>query len=151
MKAVQAVAAIEAFKGVVVLVASSTLVTLLPHDLHALALELLQHMHLNPAAAYPRIFVRAMDDLQNTRLLTLALGAGAYVVLRFVEAYGLFMQRSWAEWLSALSGGVYVPFEVAACVRAPTALHFGLLAANVAVVAVVVQALRKRRRATAGP
>lgn len=130
-----------------VLLAASAALSLAHGDLHALVLSLVEHTHLNPAARYPQIFLAAANDLGNMHLTSLAVGAGGYALLRFIEAFGLLRERAWAEALAAVSGGIYVPFEVVESWRAPTPLHLGLLVANGAVVAVMVQALRRRRAA----
>ena len=78
-------------------------------------------------------------------LLLLAAGAAAYAGVRFVEAYGLFLEKSWAELLAALSGAVYVPFELLGLVREPSWHGAALLALNLAIVAIMVRAMRKRR------
>lgn len=109
-KAIRVIAAIEAFKGLVVLAAASGLLALLHHDLHRLAGALIAHAHLNPASQYPKIFLDAAAGVTDLRLWQAAAGATAYAVLRLVEAYGLFKQRAWAEVLAATSGAVYVPF-----------------------------------------
>ena len=64
-----------------------------------------------------------------------------------VEGYGLYKQRAWAEILAALSGAVYVPFELMELARRPSVLATFLLALNLAVVAVMVLALKARRSA----
>lgn len=145
-KAIRVIAAIEAFKGLVVLAAASGLLALLHHDLHRLAGALIAHAHLNPASQYPKIFLEAAAGVTDLRLWQLAAGATAYAVLRLVEAYGLFKQRAWAEVLAATSGAVYVPFELMELVSRPSLLAALLLALNLAVVAVMVRALRSRRR-----
>lgn len=144
-RAVKAVAAFEAFKGLVVLVAGTALLSLVHQDLHALAVSLVEHMHLNPAAKYPQIFLLAADDLHNSRLVALALGAAGYSVLRFIEAFGLFRERAWAEVFAAGSGAIYVPFELLAFLKQPTLLHAALLAINAAVVGIMVYSLVQRR------
>lgn len=147
-RAVRVVACFETFKGALVLVAATGLLSLLHRDLHALALKLVEHAHLDPASKYPEIFVNAASNLQDSRLVALALGAAAYSVFRFVEAYGLFRGRAWAEVLAAGSGAIYLPVEAAALVRHPTLLHILLIVANIIVVLIMVAAfLRRRRRA----
>ncbi len=143
--AIRAIAVFEAAKGAAVLLAATGVLALIHQDLGAMAASLVQHTHLNPASKYPRIFLDAVANLQHTRLLWLALGAAAYSTVRFVEAYGLYRQRPWAEWLATLSGGIYIPFEVAGVIHERTVLSAVLLAANVAVVAVMVRALIARR------
>lgn len=144
--ALRAVALIEAFKGAVVLLAASGLLALVHRDLNDLAARLVAHAHLNPAAHYPHIFLDAVSQLQQPRLLWLAAGAALYGAVRLAEAYGLWTDRAWAEWLAALSGGLYVPIEVAELLHRPTVLGAAVLAVNAAVVAVMVRALLQRRR-----
>ncbi|MCB1956006.1 MAG: DUF2127 domain-containing protein [Rhodocyclaceae bacterium] len=149
-RTVRTIALVEAAKGLVVVLAASGLLSLVHADLHALAARLVAHTHLNPASRYPRIFLDAASQLQNSNLMLLALGAAAYAALRFIEAYGLYRERAWAELLAAVSGAIYVPFEVLRLMREPDALGVALLAINLAVVAVMVHALRQRRRTARG-
>lgn len=145
--AVRAAAAFEAIKGAVVLLAGTGLLALLHKDVHAVAAVLIEHAHLNPASHYPRIFLDAAERVSDSRLLLLAAGAAGYSAVRLVEAYGLFKERAWAEVLAALSGSIYVPFEVFELVRKPTWHGTALLVLNLLVVGVMVQALRNRRAA----
>lgn len=150
-RVLRAVALVEAGKGLVVLLAGTGLLALVHRDLHALAAALVAHAHLNPAAKYPHIFLDAVARVQDLRLWWLALGALAYAALRLLEAWGLYRQRAWAEWLAALSGALYLPFELAAIARHASLLGVLLLSLNLMVVAVMAWALvRRRRAATAG-
>ena len=144
-KAIRAVACFEALKGIVVLAAATGLVSLIHHDLYAVAAMLVEHAHLNPASGYPQIFLDAASKLDDSKLLLLAAGAATYSAVRLIEAYGLFFERAWAEVLAAAGGAIYVPFEILGLVRKPTWYGALLLALNAAVVAVMVQALAKRR------
>ncbi len=146
-KAIRLVALFEAFKGLLVLLAATGLLSLVHSDLHALAAKLIEHTHLNPASKFPRIFLDAASHLQNSQLLLLAGGAAAYSAVRFVEAYGLYRERAWAEALAAGSGAIYVPLEVLELLRSATVHGFILLVLNLAVVAVMLRALLSRRRA----
>lgn len=147
--AIRLVAFIEAFKGVLAVAAASGLLLLLHRDLRTVAEHLVHHLHLNPASREPQVFIDFAAHLQNGRLALLSAGAAAYALVRFTEAYGLFRERAWAEWLSAGSGAIYLPFEVLALVRHMHWLDVATLTANVAVVAIMVRALWRRRRAAA--
>lgn len=141
---IRAIAVFEGFKGLVAVCAASGLLLLVHEDLHTLAVSLVEHAHLNPAAKYPRILVEAATHLQDSRLALLALGAGAYSLLRFVEAYGLYREKTWAELLAAASGAIYVPFEVAELIHRPGLLSTALLTINLAIVGIMLRALRQR-------
>jgi uncharacterized membrane protein (DUF2068 family) len=147
--AVRGVALFEAAKGALVLLVGFDLLRPFHRDIEFDAEEMIRHLHMNPASRVPHIFVEATSRFEGMDLLPLALGAAAYALIRFVEAYGLWRQRRWAEWFAIGSGSLYIPFEIQHLLfhhhRMLTAL---ILAANVAVVAVMVRALRRRSPAS---
>lgn len=145
-RAIRAIAFVEAFKGVVVLAAATGLLALIHKNLNDLAAQLVHYSHLNPAFRYPHIFLDAVSHLPQTRLLWLAAGAAAYALIRLVEAYGLYRERAWSEWVAALSGGLYIPIEIAELVHEPSLVCVIVLAVNSAVVAIMAHALVQRRR-----
>jgi uncharacterized membrane protein (DUF2068 family) len=146
---IRLVAVFEGFKGVIVLAAVSGLLMPVHKDVHAIAARLVEHTHLNPASRYPQIFLDAAANVQDSKLILLALGAAAYSAVRLIEAYGLFHERAWAEILAAGSGAIYLPPELFELFRHVTTLRLVLLFANAAVVAIMVHALLRRRRASA--
>jgi uncharacterized membrane protein (DUF2068 family) len=145
-KAIRAVATFEAFKGFLALAAASGLLLVVHKDLHDLAVRMVEHAHLNPAAHYPSVFILAAGHLQNTQLTVIALGAAAYSMLRFIEAYGLYRRAAWAEVFAAVSGVIYVPFEVAEMIHRANWLSVGALVVNIAIVAIMVVAMVQRRK-----
>lgn len=140
------VALFEAFKGAVVLVAGSGLLLLIHKDVHAVAARLIEHLHLNPASRYPQIFLEVTSNLHDSRLVLLAVGAAMYALVRFVEAWGLYGEKAWAEFLAAVSGAIYVPFEIVEFLRRPSWHGALLLAVNLIIVALMVVALLQRRK-----
>ena len=136
--ALRSVALLEGTKGALVLLVGFGLLSLIHHDVQRFAERLIAHAHLNPAARYPRIFLDLAGQLTDGRLLLIAAGAAAYSIVRFVEAYGLWYARRWAEWFAALSGGVYVPFELFELRERVTWLSVGALVLNIAIVAVML-------------
>ncbi|SNS96586.1 Uncharacterized membrane protein, DUF2068 family [Noviherbaspirillum humi] len=144
------VALLEATKGIVVLLAGMGMFALLHQDVQALAERLVQHAQLNLASHYPRIFLDLAAGLNDRRLWQLAAAALAYALLRMVEAYGLWRRRQWAQWLAALSGGIYLPFELAELHRQVTGLGLLVLAVNAAIVGFMAYSLHRERAAAAG-
>jgi len=69
--------------------------------------------------------------------------------VRFVEAYGLWRQRWWAEGFAALSGAIYMPFEVYRLLHGGHLVPAIAFALNTLVVAFMVYALWMRRREAA--
>jgi uncharacterized membrane protein (DUF2068 family) len=137
-KTLRAVALFEAAKGVLVLVGGFGLLSLGPKAIQQFAYHLIAHGRLNPAAHYPQIFLKLLDQATNTHLMFIAAGAVAYSIVRFIEAYGLWHGRRWAEWFAALSGAIYIPFEVMELMRRVSLLGVTALVLNVAIVGVML-------------
>ena len=146
---VRIVAAVEAVKGVLVLAAGLELLALVHRDVQVIAERIVEHFHLNPASRTPRILLDAAGALTDERLVVLAMGAIAYSTLRFIEAYGLWLRRRWAEWFAVVAGGLYIPIEVYELWRRVTWIRFGLLAVNVAIVVYLARVLWTTRRQAA--
>jgi uncharacterized membrane protein (DUF2068 family) len=150
VRGVRIVAVFEALKGALVLSAGLGLLSLLHHDLQAVAERLVRHSHLNPARHYPRIFIEAASHTNDSRLRSLAALAFLYAAVRFVEAYGLWRMRVWAEWFAIIAGSVYLPVEVYEIFRRATWMRGMVLLTNLLIVAYLVNVrLLSRRRAEA--
>jgi uncharacterized membrane protein (DUF2068 family) len=140
----RAVALFEAFKGALVLIAGFGLARLVNRDVEAIAEAMVHRLHLDAAKGYPRIFLELAQNVSSAQLWMLAALAAAYSTLRFVEAFGLWRGRRWAEWLAALSGAIYVPVEIYELARRVTWIKLGALVLNAAVVAYMIWLLASR-------
>lgn len=142
----RAVAVFEAAKGALVLAAGFGLLSLIHRNVQDFAGQLVAHLHLNPAKGYPRIFLDAVAGVSDARLWMLAALALAYAVVRWIEAYGLWRGRRWAEWFAAASGAIYVPAELYELAHGPDSMKVLLLTVNVCIVAYMILVLAKTRR-----
>jgi uncharacterized membrane protein (DUF2068 family) len=145
------IALVEAAKGLLVLTAGFGMLALLHQDVQAVAEQLVERFHFNPAREVPRIFIEAAAALNDSTIEMLAIGAGAYAALRLVEGWGLWRERLWAEWLAALSGAIYLPFEIFALSRGTTWPKITLLLVNTAIVVYLMAALYRRSRQPPSP
>jgi uncharacterized membrane protein (DUF2068 family) len=145
-RAMRSIALFEAIKGVLVIAATLGLFGLLHHDLHHLAAALIGHFGLSPGDHYPAELLHYADLVEDTDRRTLAILAIAYVTVRFSEAYGLWHERIWGQWLAALSGALYVPFEAQHLIYRPTVASAAVLLANLAIVAYLALQLWRERR-----
>jgi uncharacterized membrane protein (DUF2068 family) len=143
---VRIVAVIEAAKGALVLAAGLGLFALVHRDVQTIAEHIVRNFHLNPASRTPQIFIELAAKATDLNLQLLALGAAGYALVRFVEAYGLWRMRRWAEWFAVAAGGIYIPIEIYELLRRVTWIRFGLLAINVAIVAYLAAVLWETRR-----
>lgn len=138
---VRTIAVFEAAKGALVLLAGLGLLSLINRDVQDVAERLVRHSHLNPASHYPRIFVDAAARVTNTHLRLLACAAAVYAAVRFVEAYGLWKERRWAEWFALVAGAIYVPVEVYELIHRASWTKGAVLLTNLAIVAYMAYVL----------
>ena len=145
LNTLRAVALFEASKGALVLLTGLGALSLIHHDVQRFAEQLVGHLHLNPAKHIPQIFIATAANFNDARLWLLAVLAASYGLLRLVEAYGLWHGRRWAEWFAAISGGIYIPFEIYELFEGDTWLSLLAIAVNVLVVVLMIGALHRNR------
>jgi uncharacterized membrane protein (DUF2068 family) len=150
---VRSVAIFEAAKGAVVLLAGFGVLSLLHRDIRVAAAALVGRLHLNPAAGFQRSFVEAAARVTDKGLWEIASIGFLYALFRFLEAYGLWTARRWAEWLAVVSGGLYVPLEIYELIQRHTWVRASALIVNLAVVgmmtAVLVRDIKQKSHAEA--
>lgn len=145
-RGVHVIAFFEAAKGTLVLVAGLGLLSLVHHDLQDAAEHLVRLSHLNPARHYPRVFVEFASHVDDTRLKQMAALAFLYTGVRFVEAYGLWRMRAWAEWFAIASGTIYLPLEIYELFKRATILRGVVLILNAGIVAYLIYVRWLNRR-----
>ena len=149
-RALRTIAAFEAIKGVAAFAAVIGLLDLMHHDVRRLAIELIGHFNFNPDARYTSVLLHYADLLPGANVRALVLLAICYILVRGFEAYGLWNDRAWGEWLGTLSGGLYVPFELGHLAHRPSIIGAVVLAGNILVVSFLAYQLFHRSRANAG-
>jgi uncharacterized membrane protein (DUF2068 family) len=142
-KGIRAIAVFEAAKGMLVLLAGLAIFSLFHKNVQLVAEQLLEQGHFNPAKQYPRIFIDAATNLTDSRIRMLAILALLYSSVRFVEAYGLWFEKRWAEWFALLSGGVYLPIELYELAKGFTWLKISLVVINLIIVLYLALLLKR--------
>jgi len=128
------IALIEGVKGALVLIVGFGVLSLINKDLEEAAEHIVHRFHMNPAHHYPHIFIETSKHLTNAHLVGLASAAAAYALVRFIEAYGLWRKRVWAEWFAILSGGLYLPIEIYELIHRATIIKAVILLTNLVIV-----------------
>lgn len=143
----KSIALFEAFKGAIVLLIGFGILALIHQDLQALGERIVHHLHLNPARHTPQVFLQALSKAQDFNFLLVAAGAALYSALRFIEAYGLWHDRAWAEWLAILSSGLYLPLEFYELWERASWIKGGLTFLNLGLLIYLVKVRRDKIRA----
>jgi uncharacterized membrane protein (DUF2068 family) len=144
-RTLHAIAIFEAIKGLAALGGIVGVIDLMHHDVRHLAIDLIGRFGQNPESHYGSIILHYADLLPNADLRALTLLAAFYILLRLSEAYGLWHDRAWGEWLGALSGALYIPFEVSHLMHRLSWISAAVLAGNIVVVGFLAFQLWRRR------
>jgi uncharacterized membrane protein (DUF2068 family) len=143
LQILRAVATLEVTKGMIVLLAACGVLLLMRReDPWDIADGLLRLLHISPDHHFAQVFLDWADSLTTAKIWTVAAAALSYSVLRFLEAYGLWYARAWAEWIALISGAMYLPFEVYKLIHRQSLFHISVFLINVAIVLYMIYALK---------
>lgn len=140
------VAVMEALKGLAVLALCFVLLSLLHKDLDSVVDQLTTWLRVNPDSRVADWFYELADRTTGRGIWTAVSVGLVYSLCRFVEGYGLWNQRHWAEWFAVISGAVYLPFELFAMVAHPHWTKVVVLVVNILVVLYILRILIETRR-----
>lgn len=69
----------------------------------------------------------------------------AYISLRFIEAYGLWQDKTWAYWFSVIGYGIFIPVELYYLINTPFDwFKLLILILNIIIVIVVYRNMRRK-------
>jgi len=145
-RTLRAIACFEAIKGAAALAGIIGMLDLMHRDVRHLAIELIGRFGQNPEAHFPSIILHYADLLPNANVGALVFFASFYIILRWLEAYGLWNERVWSEWLGALSGGAYIPLEISYLTQRLSVVTALVLVGNLFVVGFLIFQLWQRRK-----
>jgi uncharacterized membrane protein (DUF2068 family) len=135
-KGLRTVSILEASKGLLVLLVAFGFAEIihLHIDLEDAAQNLLTFLQIDPDRRISHALMHAAGRMMDANLVAVLAIAVVYSSLRFIESYGLWRQRVWAEWLAIVSGAIYLPLELYNLIRRPSAFHWVILLINIAIV-----------------
>jgi uncharacterized membrane protein (DUF2068 family) len=143
--ALRTIAVLEAAKGALASAAAAGVVSLRHTDLHAATDAFLLRHRIDPETHYRRLFIESVARLTHQHVALIAGLASAYALIRFVEGYGLWQERHWAEWFAVISAGLYLPLELEHLLRHPRPLTAVVILVNLAIMIYLGKLLQQQR------
>ncbi len=102
------------------------------------------HIHLNSIVATEVISWARRIDIRHIHIAVIF--AFVYAGLRFLEGWGLWRVKTWAEWFGFLNGSLYLPIELIEIYRHYTGVKLTILIINIIVVLYLGWEIYKGRR-----
>jgi uncharacterized membrane protein (DUF2068 family) len=143
--ALRSIAAFEAAKGLLVLAAVCGLLSLRDTDLHEVTDAFLLRHGINPETHYMRLFIEGVAKATNHHASEMAALGFVYTTVRFVEGYGLWRGKRWAEWFAVISAGIYLPLELTHFSRHPSLFTGGIILLNMLIILYLATLLGHQR------
>jgi uncharacterized membrane protein (DUF2068 family) len=141
------VATFEFIKGVFVLLIGIAAILLVHKDAWVIAESVLTLLHISTDRHSAQLFLDFADDITDARLWAAIRLAFVYAALRFAEGYGLWHERTWAEWVAFGSGTLLIPLEIRELLRGVTVLRSAVFVGNLVIIFYMLYLLRAGRLA----
>lgn len=136
------IAVFKVVKGLLLLLLGLGLLKLVHAEIATLFSLLIEALHLNADSRIIHTLVLKVDALQPHTVLVAAVVSLGYAGLLLLEGVGLWLERSWAAYLTVISTSLLLPFELYEVVERVSLLRVGVLALNLVIVFYLVSQLR---------
>ncbi len=143
----RAVAVFEFVKGFAVLLIGLGLLSLIHRDVQDTVERVMRTLHLDPAWHWSKFLLARVSTLDDVGLRRVAVLSFAYAAFRIAEAYGLWYEYLWAEWMAVISATIYLPLEVRHLWHRTTFAGVSVFVGNLFIVAYLAYVLWDNHRA----
>ena len=137
------IAVFKVVKGVLLLLVGLGLLKLVHAEIATLFSLLIEGLHLNADSRLIHALVLKVDALQPNSVLLAGLVSLGYAGMLLVEGVGLWLEFTWAAYLTVVSTSLLLPFELYEVIEQVSVLRIGVLLLNLAIVAYLVSQLRR--------
>jgi len=138
-----AIAVFKLLKGALLLLVGFGLLELMHADIATLFSMLLESLHINADTRLVHALVLKVDALKPHSILIAGLISLGYAALLLAEGIGLWLEVSWAAYLTVVSTSALVPFEVYELIERVTLSRIILLAVNLVIVLYLLSQLKR--------
>ena len=144
-KALMAIAIFKWTKGAILLALSFGAISLFGKDVGAVVEHWCDLARIDPDNSYIASFLQRLDLVHTHELKELSALTAFYAVLFLTEGTGLALRKRWAEYLTIVATGLFIPVEAYELWKQITLVRVLLLLVNVAVVVFLIWLVRSKR------
>ena len=126
-------------KGLLLLLLSAGLLSLINKDLDLLSKQLAKDLNLDVDNYYINLLLSRIGMAETTLLVEISIGLLFYGALCWVQVYGLHKRKRWAEYLTVAAIGLFIPLEIYEVVQRFTVVRVVALILNIVIVYYLVK------------
>ena len=142
------IALFKVVKGVLLLLAGFGLLKLVHAEIATLFSLLIEALHLNADSRFLHTLVLKVDTLQPNSVFLAGLISLGYAGILLVEGVGLWLEFTWAAYMTVGSMGLLLPFEVYEVIERVSILRVGVLLLNLLIVVYLIIQLKRHTLAS---
>lgn len=139
------IALFKLLKGMVLLFVGGALLGLVDPEIAAFLAPAMDVLHLHGHSRLVHSLLLKIPVVSSHTLLLMAYASLLYSVLLLVEGCGLWLEASWAGYMTVISSSVFLPVEFYDVMRQVSVLHVAMLLLNVVIVGYLVRQLGEQR------
>jgi uncharacterized membrane protein (DUF2068 family) len=140
-----AIAVFKLFKGALLLLVGLGLLELMHADVANSFSLLLEFLHIKADTGLMHALALKLHALQPHSMEMAALVSLTYAALLLTEGIGLWLEISWAAYLTLVSTSALVPFEIYELIERVTVPRIILLVVNLLIVLYLIGQLKRHR------
>ena len=133
-------------KGILLLIVGVKLLTLLNRDVAEWFSDFIARHNIDAENQYVHSIVEKLAGVNNNKLILFSVGSFAYAGLDFTEGIGLWFEKRWAEFLTAVATALFVPFEIYEIFARFTFVRVLILVVNLFVIWYLVTRLKDENK-----
>ena len=137
------IAVFKVVKGLLLLLLGLGLLKLVHAEIATLFSLLIEALHLNADSRLIHALVLKVDALQPHTVLLAGLVSLGYAGMLLVEGIGLWLEFTWAAYLTVVSTSLLLPFELYEVIEQVSMLRVGVLLLNLVIVLYLISQLKR--------
>jgi len=136
----------KALKAVVLIAISLKLLSLVNQDVHAWATDFVTRHGIDVGNRFVHEALEKLVGISNGQIITFSSVGFLYSGILLIESIGLWLQKRWAEYLTAISTALLVPLEIYEIYERFTWVRITILAINIFIVWYLATRLRDEKK-----
>jgi uncharacterized membrane protein (DUF2068 family) len=146
--ALRLIAAFKLFKGILLFAVGIGALRLLHRDVAEIVNRWVAELRLDPQSRFVHGLLLRVVKIDDRTLREIGAGTFFYSALLLTEGIGLWLERRWAEYLTVILTGSFLPLEVYELTRRINVTRVTILVTNVLIVAYLIAFLRRGSQGT---
>jgi uncharacterized membrane protein (DUF2068 family) len=136
----------KAIKAIILIFVGFKLISLFDQDVHAWASDFVTRHGIDIGNRFVHAALERLVGISNSQIVTWGVIAFVYSTVLLIEAIGLWLQKRWAEYLTAIGTALLMPLEIYEIYERFTFVRVAALVINGFIVWYLVTRLRDEKK-----